>query len=56
MQGKSLMKGIGIGIIAGSILTAAVIPMDKKRVMRSKTGRTLRSVGSFIEGVSDAFM
>jgi hypothetical protein len=56
MQAKSLVKGIGIGILAGSILTAAVIPMDKRRVMRSKAGRTLRAVGQAAEGICDAFM
>ena len=55
MQAKSLVKGIGIGIVAGSLLTAAVIPMDKKRVMRSKPGRALRTMGQVVEGICDAF-
>jgi hypothetical protein len=51
MQAKSLCKGIGIGLVAGSLLTAAVIPMDRKRIMRSKAGRTLRTVGQVVEGI-----
>ena len=56
MQSKTLVKGIGIGIVAGSLLTACVIPMDKKRIMRSRAGRTLRAVGQVVEGVYDTFM
>jgi predicted small secreted protein len=56
MQAKSLVKGIGIGIVAGSLLTAAVIPMDKKRATRSKAGRTLRTVGQVIDGLSASLM
>lgn len=55
MQAKALLKGIGIGMVAGSLLTAAVIPMDKKRVMRSKAGRAMRTMGQIVEGVCDAF-
>jgi predicted small secreted protein len=55
MKARSFMKGIGIGVAAGALLTAAVVPMDKKRLMRSKAGRTIRSVGTFVEGVRDAF-
>ena len=56
MQSKPLLKGIGIGLAVGTLLTAAVIPMDKKRVARSKAGRTLRTVGQVIEGVCDSIM
>ncbi|MCL2004287.1 MAG: hypothetical protein FWG72_09845 [Oscillospiraceae bacterium] len=54
MQAKSLMKGIGIGVIAGSLLTAAVLPIDKKRVSRSKAGRSLRTVGQVVEGICNS--
>ena len=56
MQAKSLIKGIGIGIIAGSVLTAAVVPLDKKRMMRSKAGRTVRAIGQAVDGICGAFM
>ncbi|MDR0294553.1 MAG: hypothetical protein LBH95_10450 [Oscillospiraceae bacterium] len=56
MQAKSLVKGIGIGILAGSLLTAAVIPMDKKRMMHSKMGKALRTAGQVVEGMCEAFM
>jgi hypothetical protein len=54
MQSKSLFRGVGIGLVAGALLTAAVIPVDKRRVSRSKAGRTLRTVGQVIEGVCDS--
>jgi predicted small secreted protein len=54
MQAKALMKGIGIGIVAGSLVTAAIIPMDRKRLARTKAGRTLRSVGQVVEGICDS--
>jgi predicted small secreted protein len=56
MQTKSLIKGIGIGLVAGSILTAAVVPLDKKRIMRSKAGRTVRAIGQAVDGICGAFM
>jgi uncharacterized membrane protein AbrB (regulator of aidB expression) len=56
MQAKSLFKGIGIGLLAGSVLAACVLPVDKKRLMRTKAGRTFRAVGQAVEGVCDAFM
>jgi hypothetical protein len=55
MQAKSLVKGICIGIVAGSVLTAAAVPLDKKRLSRSKTGRALRAAGHVLEGISDSF-
>ncbi|MDR1669089.1 MAG: hypothetical protein LBR76_03950 [Oscillospiraceae bacterium] len=55
MQAKSLMKGIGIGILAGSVITAAVIPVDKKRIARSKAGRALRAAGQVVEGIVETF-
>ena len=56
MQGKSLVKGIGIGMAAGALLTAAMVPMDKKRLSRTKAGRALRTAGQVVEGICDAFM
>jgi len=55
MQTKSWIKGIGIGVVAGSILTAAIIPMDKRKFAHSKTGRALRTVGHIVEGVCETF-
>lgn len=54
MKIKSFCKGVGIGFIAGSVVAAAMIPMDKKRAARTKTGRCLRTVGEVVEGISDA--
>ena len=54
MKSSSLIKGVGIGLVAGSVLTAAaIIPQGGKRA-KSKTNRLLRTVGQVVEGVSDA--
>jgi hypothetical protein len=50
---KALCKGIGIGFIVGSAVTAAMIPMDKKRLARTKAGRALRCVNDAVEGIGD---
>ena len=55
MQGKTFAKGVGIGVIAGSLLTAAMIPMDKKRVMCKKPNRALKTMGQVVGGICDAF-
>ena len=52
-SGKSLVKGIGIGIVAGSLIAAAVIPMDKKAHHRKN--HALKRIGHVVEGICDAF-
>jgi hypothetical protein len=52
MQG--FFKGIGMGMVAGAILTAAVLPVDKRKVMRSPVGRTMKKIGNVCGSIHDA--
>lgn len=56
MRTRMLLKGIGLGVLAGTVITAAIIPMDKKRIMRSKAGKALKTISHVVDGVTDAFM
>lgn len=53
MQG--FLKGMGMGIVAGAMITMAVVPMDKKRVMRSPMGKTIKTIGNVCGSIHDAF-
>ena len=50
------IKGMGMGLVAGVLVTAMALPMDKKRVMRSGAGKTIKAIGRVAEGLSSAFM
>lgn len=52
MQMNSMLKGLGIGVIAGAVLTAAVVPMDARRLRRSKPMKAIRALGHMVEGIS----
>ena len=51
MRSMDLIKGIGIGMVAGAALGAAMRP--KKRKMKSVAGRALRSAGEIAENISN---
>ncbi|MDR1692679.1 MAG: hypothetical protein LBR72_04915 [Oscillospiraceae bacterium] len=55
MQAKTLIKGIGIGILAGSVITAAIVPVDKRRIAHTKAGRAFRAVGQVVGNLYDVF-
>ena len=55
MQMKAMMKGIGVGVIAGAILTAAVVPVDTRRLRRSKPVKALKTIGQMMEGITETF-
>lgn len=55
MKTFGMLKGIGLGMVAGAVVTAAVMPIDKKRLMRSKAGRIVRNIGNAMESVTDNF-
>ena len=55
MKTMTLFKSVGLGMVAGAIVTAAVMPIDKKRLMRSKAGRLVRNIGNAVETVADSF-
>ena len=49
------MKGVCVGVMTGAALTVAVAPLDKKRIMRSPVGKTLKTCRSVINDVKGAF-
>ncbi len=52
---RGFMKGMGMGVMVGAALTMVMVPLDKKKIMKSNVGRTIRSVGSMMETLQDAF-
>ncbi len=52
MRGNSMIKGVGVGLLAGIVLTATVMPMDRKKIMRSGAGKTIKAIGHVIEGMT----
>lgn len=53
MNHHDLIKGIGIGLVAGGALSIAVTSGGQKR--RRKKGNTMRAVGEVVENVTDMF-
>jgi len=52
MNRTGLVKGIGLGMVAGMVITACVMPIDRKRVMRSGAGKTIKAIGHMMENIS----
>lgn len=52
MKTGTLIKGIGLGLVTGALVTAAVLPMDKKR--GSRASRALKALTNIMEGVTEA--
>lgn len=57
MQTKMLVKGIGLGIVAGALVAAAVVPWEHshKRQLRSKANNMFKTLGHVVDNVTDAF-
>lgn len=55
LKTTALIKGVGIGIIAGTAITASVLPIDKRRFARSKAGRACRSISSTAQNFVENF-
>ena len=51
--GKNFLAGIGVGLVVGSALGAAMMP-DKRRG-RHVMSKTLRTAGEIIDNISDMF-
>ena len=51
MNGNGLIKGIGLGMVAGIVITACVVPMDRRKIMRSGAGKTIRAIGHVMENI-----
>jgi gas vesicle protein len=55
MKMKTMMKGLGLGIIAGAFITAAIVPIDARRLRRSKPAKAIRAIGQVVEGITESF-
>jgi gas vesicle protein len=50
----SFLKGIGVGIVAGTAIAMMISPPDKKKMMHSGAGRVVKALGDIVEGIADA--
>jgi len=55
LKTTTLLKGVGVGLVAGAAITAAVMPIDKRRFMRSRAGRVVRSIGDAAHNITGNF-
>ncbi|MCL2030959.1 MAG: hypothetical protein FWG93_05385 [Oscillospiraceae bacterium] len=55
MQMKTLLKGLGLGVIAGAFITAAIVPIDARRLRRSRPAKAIRAIGQVVEGLTESF-
>ena len=53
---NGFLKGMGMGLVAGAMMTAVIIPMDKRKLMRSNAGRTVKAISQVMGKLSDAFL
>ena len=56
MRTRMLIKGIGLGVLAGTVIAAAVIPSEKKCATRSRAGKVMKTLEHVVEGIGNAFM
>lgn len=49
MNMGSFMKGIGIGMVAGAAVGMMMSPKTKKRMLKSKPVRAIKSIGEAVE-------
>ena len=49
MSNIGFVKGIGVGLVVGAAVATAVVPVDKRKLMHSGTGRTLRALGNVLD-------
>lgn len=52
VNNMSFLKGVGMGIVAGSLISMVVMP--RKSGSKKTIGKYLRNVGDIIENVTDA--
>ena len=55
MKASMLFKGVGLGMIAGATIAATVMPIDKRRFMRSKVGRVVKGIGNAAHNIGENF-
>ena len=49
MHGTAFLKGMGVGLVVGAAVTGLVAPVDKKKMMKSGAGRTIKAIGEAME-------
>jgi hypothetical protein len=52
---NGFFRGVGMGVVAGAVLTMAVVPVDKRRMMKSPVGRTMKTVCNMYDSMRDGF-
>ena len=52
MTHNGFLKGMGIGLVVGAVVTATCVPIDKRKMMRSGPGRTLRAIGHVLDNLT----
>ena len=50
MCGKSFMTGLGIGMAAGAMLEAVMMP--KKKGMKCASGKMMHSIGDVVDSIA----
>lgn len=49
MSAGMFVKGVGLGLIAGAAAGLLISPKTKRRVLRSKPAKAIRSIGETVE-------
>ena len=57
MSLNSFLKGVGVGMAAGAVLTAIASPSKKKNmhVIRGRAGKAIRAIGDVMESITENF-
>jgi hypothetical protein len=50
---NSFIKGMGVGLVAGTAIAMMISPPDKKKMMHSRAGRAIKVVGDIVESITD---
>lgn len=50
MYGKSFAMGVGVGLAAGAMLGAAMMP--KKKMLKCGSGKFMKSLGDILDNIS----
>ncbi len=51
MRGNVFLKGMGLGVAVGVAAAAAIIPVDKKKMMKSGAGKAIKAIGEAVETI-----
>ncbi len=54
MNGMNFAKGMGVGLIVGSVVGMTVAGPQKKQTKKNIVGRTLKTMGDIVENIGDS--